>query len=311
MSILIDIRMSNWMTDQALKKKLIPLLPDVEIHCGPPEQVLADVTMLATNRLFPGVAEKLPNLQLIQKLGAGVETMMRDTSLPDRVRVARLEPKIQADEIAEYCLAEVLAYLRNIRGYQRDQQNRLWAEQEPRRAAETSVGVLGLGHIGKDVANGFVKNGFEVFGWSRNQKTLEGVSCHVGDDGLNRVLAKSDFVVSVLPSTEATRGFADALFFKKMKSNSVFINVGRGDLVVDLDLINALNAGRLSGATLDVLNNEPLDDEHPFWLHEKIAITPHVSGWSLGDGILDVAENYNRLIAGKPLLREIDRKLGY
>ncbi|MFT4715955.1 MAG: glyoxylate/hydroxypyruvate reductase A [Paracoccaceae bacterium] len=311
MAMLIDIRMPDWMTDKAVFDLLTPQLPGVQLHCGAPETPLPDVKVLAANQMFPGMAEMLPNLELVQKLGAGVETMVRDQNLPDNVRIARLEPVIQAVEIAEYCLAEVLAVLRNIRGYHLHQQARRWLGREPRRAAETTICVLGLGHIGAHVAAAFERNGFPTTGWSRSQKTIDGVECLIGPDGLKQGIGQADFVVSVLPSTPETRRMANDDFFASMKPGAILINVGRGDLVVDNDLLAALDKGQLGGAILDVFNQEPLDSEHPFWSHELVAITPHVSGWSLGDGILDVAENYKRLIAGQPLLREIDRTAGY
>jgi glyoxylate/hydroxypyruvate reductase len=311
MSLLIDIRMPNWLSDAALCDRLAPLLPDVTIHTGAPDRPLPDVTMLAANRMPSGLAALLPNLALVQKLGAGVESMVNSTELPAHVRIARLEPQVQADEITEYCLAEVFATLRNIRPYLRQQQALEWHEHAPRRAAETRVAVLGLGHIGLAVAQGFSRNGFQVSGWSRRLKTLDNIACFAGPDGLDQSIAAADFVVAVLPSTDATRGLVDARFLAKMKTGAHLVNVGRGDLVVDQDLIAALDKGQLSGASLDVFNHEPLSQDHGFWVMENVAITPHVSGWSLGDGVLDVAENYRRLMAGKPLLREIDRALGY
>jgi glyoxylate/hydroxypyruvate reductase len=311
MSLLIDIRMPNWLSDAALCNQLTPLLPDVTIYTGPPDSVLADVTMLAASRMASGLAARLPNLALVQKLGAGVESMVNSTELPAHVRIARLEPKVQADEITEYCLAEVFATLRNIRPYLRQQQAVEWREQAPRRAAETRVTVLGLGHIGQAVACGFRRNGFQVSGWSRSLKSLEGIACFAGPEGLDQAIGTADFVVAVLPSTKDTNGLAEAGFLNRMNRGAYLVNVGRGDLVVDKDLIAAMDVGQLSGASLDVFNHEPLPPDHGFWAMENVAITPHVSGWSLGDGVLDVAENYKRLAAGKPLLREIDRALGY
>jgi glyoxylate/hydroxypyruvate reductase len=311
MSLLIDIRMPNWMSDAALHDRLAPLLPDVTIHQGPPVGPLPDVTMLAANRLPSGLAALLPNLALVQKLGAGVETMVNAAELPDHVRIARLEPQVQADEITEYCLAEIFATLRNIRPYLRQQQAANWHEHAPRRAAQTRVAVLGLGHIGQAVARGSWRNGFQVSGWSRSLKSLDGIACFAGANGLDQAVGAADFVVAVLPSTDETRGLVDAAFLAKMKTGAHLVNVGRGDLVVEADLIAALQSGQLSGASLDVFTREPLQPDHPFWAMENVAITPHVSGWSLGDGVLDVAENYRRLMAGEPLLREVDRALGY
>lgn len=311
MSLLIDIRMPDWMRDEELRDLLAPHLPGVTIHCGPPENDLPDVQLLATNQMHAGVTPYLPNLQLVQKLGAGVETMLDDPNLPDGVRIARLEPAVQADEIAEYCLAEVLASLRDIRLYQRDQQAGRWQGNAPRRAADIKVAVLGLGHIGRAVSLILARNNFQVSGWSLSAKTITGVETHCGENGSSAALAGAEFVISVLPSTNATRGFANAALFKQMQIGAIFMNVGRGDLVNDLDLLSALMVGQLGGAVLDVFHVEPLPKDHPFWQHDKIVITPHVSGWSLGEGLLDVAENYRRLLSGQPLLREIDRSIGY
>jgi glyoxylate/hydroxypyruvate reductase A len=311
MTLLIDIRAPQWMRDQALRDLLAPHLPGVEILCGPPTEPLPSVLAVATNQLQPDVAPMLPNLRLVQKLGAGVETMLTDPNLPQHVRIARLEPSVQADEIAEYCLAELLAELRNIRGYLHDQKAGHWHGEAPRRAAETSVLVLGLGHIGRRVAERLALNGFQTSGWSRTQKSIPAINCYCGETDLKLALGRSDFVISVLPSTAETRGLANADMFGAMKPGAVFLNVGRGDLVVEADLIEALNSGHLGGAALDVFHVEPLPQDHPFWTHDKITVTPHVSGWSLGEGLLDVAENYKRLVAGQPLLREINRKTGY
>ena len=309
MALLIDIRASDWMEDGALRDLVAPLLPGVTIHCGPPDRKLTDVRMLATIQMQPGMVTQLPNLELVQKLGAGVETMLFDANLPVNVRIARLEPSEQAAEIAQYCLAEVLAALRDIRGYYADQTAKHWLSRPPRRAGETKISVLGLGHIGRHVAALLALNGFQVSGWSRTQKSIDNVHCYCGDDGLDQALTAADFVIAVLPSTPQTRGMMAANRFTKMKPGAVFINVGRGDLVVDQDLLLALKS-HLGGATLDVFHTEPLPANHPFWETQNLWITPHVSGWSLGDGLLDVAENYKRLIAGKPLLREIDRAKG-
>lgn len=310
MALLIDIRAPDWMADATLRDLLMPLLPGVTIHCGPPDHPLVDVRMLATIQMQADMAAMLPNLELVQKLGAGVETMLGDPNLPKNVRVARLEPRDQADEIAQYCLVEVLASLRDLRGYYADQSAKRWLSRPPRRAQDTKVTVLGLGHTGRQVAGLLSVNGFQVSGWSRSPKTIKNVTCSCGDDGLTQALAEADFVVAVLPSTPQTRGLMAKDTFGEMKPGAVFINVGRGDLVVDVDLLAALKS-HLGGAVLDVFHVEPLPDNHPFWTTQNLRITPHVSGWSLGDGLLDVAANYKRLIAGISLLREIDRVKGY
>lgn len=311
MTLLIDIRMPNWMEDADLKSVLQPMMVDVEILTGPQRTPRPDVTMLATVQMHADMAENLPGLQLVQKLGAGVETMLSNPNLPAKARVARLEPFVQAEEIAEYCLAAVLSHLRDFPRYFHQQTRAEWIDVAPRRMAETSALVLGLGHIGGEIARLLAANKVEVSGWSRSPKALEGITRFHGKDGLLTALGQADFVIGILPSTQETHGLINADTLAAMKPGAVIINAGRGDLIDDDALLQALETGHLGGAFLDVFNTEPLPSNHAFWAHPKVQITPHVSGFSIEDAIPDIAENYRRLMAGDPLLREIDREKGY
>lgn len=311
MALLIDIRQPEWMSDEALRDLLRPLLPGIDIRCALEVGDPADVTMLACVRLQAGEAAAFPNLRLVQKLGAGVETIVADPGLAPHVRVARLRPDVAAQEIAEYCLAYVLREQRHMRFFEESQKTRAWSQREPRQPALTGVGVLGLGHIGARTACLFRDLGFRVLGWSRSPKEIEGIDCRHGRAALPRMLAECDHVAAVLPSTPATRDLFDARLLAAMKPGSVLINVGRGDLVVEADLLEALDKGPLAAAVLDVHREEPLPSDHPFWSHPRITLTPHVSGWHLTGALEEVAENYLRLTSGRPLLHEVDRQAGY
>ena len=148
-------------------------------------------------------------------------------------------------------------------------------------------------------------------GWGRSSKQLDGVTCFHGDDGLGEAVGIADYVVSVLPSTQETLQLFDLDLFRRFNPKSIFINVGRGDLVNEPDLLAALDAGCLASAVLDVMSVEPLPAESPLWLHPGIQLTPHVSGYHLGDAVLDISENYRRLQNGEPLLHLVDREWGY
>jgi glyoxylate/hydroxypyruvate reductase A len=171
--------------------------------------------------------------------------------------------------------------------------------------------VLGVGQIGGHVARAFAALGFRALGWSRTPKAIEGVDCRHGPAALAPLLGACDYVISVLPSTAATRELFDAGNLAAMKPGAWLVNVGRGDSIVEADLLAGLDSGPLAGAVLDVFREEPLPAAHPFWGNPKITITPHVSGWHLTGGLEDVAENYRRLQGGRPLLHEIDRDAGY
>jgi glyoxylate/hydroxypyruvate reductase A len=311
MALLIDVGLPAWMTDQALHDVLAPLLPGVTIYCGRPAEDRPDVVMLATAELAADVVTKLPNLALVQKLGAGVEKILRDPDLPADVRVARLTPDIQAEEIAQYCLAYVLRDQRHMALHETSAAQGHWNPKPPRRNAETTVGVLGLGHIGGRAARLFASLGFRVLGWSRTPKSIDGADCRAGLDALPGLLSACDYVVSILPATPETRDLFDAELMGHMKPGAVLINAGRGDLIVEAALIDALDGGWLGGAVLDTFRQEPLPPGHPFWRHPRVTVTPHVSGWHVDGGLEDVAENYRRLADGRPLLHEVDRAAGY
>ena len=152
---------------------------------------------------------------------------------------------------------------------------------------------------------------FRTLGWSRTPKAIDGVDCRAGPDALPGLLGECDYVVSILPSTPQTVDLFDASLLARMKPEAVLINAGRGDLIVEAALLDALDNDRLAGAVLDVFRAEPLPAGDPLLAHPKVTVTPHVSGWHLDGGFEDVAENYRRLMDGSALLHEVDRAAGY
>ena len=311
MAILIDINLPQWMKDETLRDVLAPQLPDTRIYCGRPTQQLPDVIMLAVADHVADIWAYLPNLKLVQKLGAGVNMILDDPKLPAQIRITRLAPDSQVGEIAEYCLLHVLRYQRNTMRHEADAAVRKWGPMAPRQTLQTTVGVLGLGRIGAHTAQLFASLGFRVLGWSRTPKSLDKVDCRAGDKALPELVAQCDYIVSILPSTPPTKELFDSELISRMKPGAVFINTGRGDVIVDDALVAALDSGRLGGAVLDVFRQEPLPPDHPFWGHPLITVTPHVSGWHVDENFTDVAENYRRLRDGRALLHEVERKLGY
>jgi len=311
MALLLDIKMPDWLTDEDLRAELLCHHPGADIRTGDDPGNPDEIEMLTVSNYLPGEALRYPNLKLIQKTGAGVNNILADRELPDSVRIARLQVTNSGTEMAEYALAYVLQEQRQMRAYHRQQAQAEWISYPPRKAGDTTVAVLGLGRIGQLVAQRFIDNGFNVAGWSRSPKELADVICHAGDDGLLHALAGADYVVSVLPSTEQTRQMFNIDLFPGFEPQSFFINVGRGDLVNESDLMHALDQGMLAGAILDVMSVEPLPADNPLWLHPRVQLTPHVSGYHLGDALLDIAENYRRLQSGEPLLHLVDRERGY
>lgn len=312
MGILIDLKDKIWMEDSDLKQMISSDLPGISITCGEPKKILKHVIMAIGIKDFDkNTLKKLPNLRLIQKVGAGVENMVSNSNMPKHIKICRMSSKMQAKEMAEYCLAEVLAYQRNIREYYNHQSLKMWKQRQPSSVKEKSVSILGLGLIGMEIAQTMHNFGFTVFGWSRTAKPKLNFTNYSGIDGLITVVSKADYVISVLPETQETKNLLSLNILRQFKPGSVFINVGRGSVINEEGLLQVFSEGILGGATLDVFQQEPLPNEHPFWTHPKIVITPHVSGWNVEDAIQTIPLNYYRLIKNEPLLFEIDQKRGY
>ena len=300
------------MEDSDLKQIISSDLPGVSITCGEPKKILKDVIMAIGIKDFDkNILKKLPNLRLIQKVGAGVENMLSNSNMPKHIKICRMSSEMQAKEMAEYCLAEVLAYQRNIREYFNNQSLKMWKQRQPLIVKDKSVSILGLGLIGMEIAQILQNFGFTVFGWSRTVKPQLNFKNYSEINGLITVVSKADYVISVLPETNETKNLLSSSILRKFKPGSVLINVGRGSVINEEGLIKVLSEGILGGATLDVFQQEPLPKEHPFWTHPKIVITPHVSGWNVEDAIETIPLNYYRLIKNEPLLLEIDQKRGY
>lgn len=311
MALLIAVGHGGWMSAEELRRGVLAHAPEADIRTRDDMGDPRDIRMLAVSALRPDLPGRLPNLELVQKLGAGVETIVGHPALPGHVRVTRLKPEAPAREIAEWVLTYVLMEQRQVRHYAAAQKRAEWDPVEPREAHKTTVGVLGLGHIGGHTAQALHRMGFRVLGWSRSPKSLPGIDCRFGAEALAPMLAECDHVAAILPSTHRTRGLFDAALLAQMKPGATLLNAGRGDLIDEEALVAALDTGTPGHAVLDVTATEPLPIDSPLWAHPQVTITPHVSGWHLGDALRDVAENYRRLHAGGPLLHEVDRKEGY
>ncbi|WP_171100474.1 glyoxylate/hydroxypyruvate reductase A [Ruegeria sp. HKCCD7255] len=311
MALLIETGMTGWISNEDLARDIGKSAPDLDLRT--PENLgnPAEITMMAVANLNTDRMRGLPNLKLIQKLGAGVETIVHNPALPDHIRVTRLKPDAPAQGIAEWFLAYILRHQRHMAFHQAAQSRSEWVSKAPVYSPDTVVGVLGLGHIGSRTATMLNMIGFQVMGWSRSLKQIQGVTCLHGADALPQLLSQCDHICAILPSTPDTTGLFDARMLAQMKPGSQLLNAGRGDLIDEAALIAALDQGTPGHAVLDVTSKEPLPADSPLWQHPSVTITPHVSGWFLGDALTDVIENFRRLTAGTDLLHEVDRARGY
>jgi glyoxylate/hydroxypyruvate reductase A len=254
--------------------------PDIEVRWwDDPSVDPASVAYVLVWDPEPGRLARLPKLQVIFGSGAGVDFITRDPDLPRHVPLVRMATPGAAQRMGEYVAWAVLSLLKDARRIGAAQATRHWDYFEPERTApETTVGIMGLGHMGVAAAQMLQPIGFRVTGWSRQRKSLAGVESFVGQgEELDAFLRASDIVVCLLPATPETRGILSKPLFDRMKDGTALVNVGRGSQQNLEDILAALDAGRLSGAVLDVFEQEPLPADHPAWTHPKLLVTPHVA----------------------------------
>lgn len=295
----------------AWRDELTRRMPDLEVRLWPEVGDPAAIEVALVWRPPPGELLRYPNLKAILSLGAGIDGLIADRTLPE-VPLARMVDPSLTRTMAEYVLLAVLRHHRGFDAFEREQRRARWAYAFPPQAAERRVGIMGLGELGAAAAGALVARGFPVSAWSRSPKELDGVTSYVGRGDLYAFLHRSDILVCLLPLTGETRGILDAETFAALPHGAFVINAARGEHLVEHDLIAALGSGHLGGATLDVFGEEPLPEASPLWRHSKVLITPHVASYCVPASAADgVVENIRRALAGRPLAHQVDRMRGY
>ena len=276
-----------------------------------------DVEFAAVWKHTPGSLNRFKNLKVIFSLGAGVDHVLRDANLPD-VPLVRLVDADLRDRMSEWVVLHVLLHHRQQRMYDFQQYEKLWEDDRFQPAArDVRVGVMGLGVLGQDAAKKLQAIGFDVAGWSRSAKQIEGLECYAGADGLAEFLARTDILVSLLPLTPDTRGVLNQALFEQLAKDGrlggpILLNAGRGGLQVEADIVACLDDGTLRAATLDVFEVEPLPADSPLWHHPQVTITPHNSAISeIGAVTAFIVRQIERFEAGEPLEHVVDVKRGY
>ncbi len=190
--------------------------------------------------------------------------------------------------------------------------DRIWDQTAPPLARERGVTVLGLGALGAACAATLAGLGFQVTGWSRTPKSLPGIHCESGPDGLLRALRQAEILVTVLPNTPETTNLLNAETLALLPRGATILNPGRGTLIGDDALLAALNSGQVGQATLDVFRIEPLPADHPYWAHPRVTVTPHIAAETRpASAARVIAENIRRDQEGELLMHLVDRTRGY
>ncbi len=237
----------------------------------------AEVRYVASWKHPPGSLAALPNLQVLFSLGAGVDHLIGDPLLP-KVPLVRVVDSDLTARMSEYVVLHCLMHLRRQRRHDEQQRRKIWFDDRFQPGAhEVRVGIMGLGVLGQDAARKLRVMGFDVAGWSRSPRSVEGIDAFAGVEGLTPFLARTDILVCLLPLTDATRGMVDAAVRAAMPDGALLVNVARGKVVDTAALLAELGSGRLRAA-LDVTDPEPLPPDHLLWSAPGLLLTPHEGG---------------------------------
>jgi glyoxylate/hydroxypyruvate reductase len=264
----------------------------------------------------PGELAAFPNLRVIFNLGAGVDALMADSSLP-KVPLVRVAVGDLTGRMTEYVVLHVLMHHRQELYLRACQREKRWQPRFQWPASAISVGIMGLGTLGSNAAESLRRLGFRVSGWSRNPRRIDGIECFHGKAQLEAFLERTDILVCLLPLTPDTRHILNRELFTKLHRNSplgapVLINAGRGGLQAEADILQCLDNGTLGAASLDVYATEPLPADSPFWRHPKVVLTPHNAADTDPDEISKyVARQIERFEAGERLENVVDPARGY
>jgi glyoxylate/hydroxypyruvate reductase A len=306
----MDVLLAATAQASAWREAFAQALPDARLHVWPRAPKAVDFALVW--KPPPEVFEKVRVRTAIFNLGAGADALLAISTLPRGVPIVRLEDAGMAMQMAEYVTLAVLGAYREQRVYAEQQREARWRQRERLRKQAFCVGLLGLGVLGKAVADALRPFGFPMLAWSRTARTVEGIEAFTGTSGLESMLARSRVLVALLPLTPQTQRMLDRSTLAKLPRGAHLVNVARGGLVDDDDLVALLDEGHLRSATLDVFDVEPLPATHRFWHHPKIVLTPHVSAATLVDeSAAQVVAKMHALARGEAVSGIVDVERGY
>lgn len=286
-------------------------LPDHEVHAWTEDLEIDKETIdFAVSWKHPfGLYKEYPNLKVISSMGAGVDHITGDREISKDISVTRIVDEQLTIDMSAFVLSLIMSYLKNISYHHC---NDSWKPKKYLRIEDAHVGILGLGTLGSGLAEVLRKNDFKVSGWSNSEKNIEGVSSFHGNDQFQGFLKNITILVCLLPLTPETESILNRDLFNELSKGAYVINVARGEHLVEEDLLEMVQNGHLSGASLDVFRKEPLPVDHPFWKEPRIMITPHIA--SITDPrkvVPQVADNYRRHLKGQELKNIVPPEKGY
>lgn len=283
--------------------------PELDLQIYPDIERKEAVDALMLWQHPKGIVGDFPNVKLICSMGAGVDHILTDETIPEDLPITRIIDERLTENMTNYVVMGVLNHHRQINRYQKDQKNKTWDMTNPEKPV--TIGVMGVGELGYDILEKLAFLNFDVIGFGNSPKENFKYPYYAKNQ-INDFLNNVNVLVCMLPLTPDTEGALNLELFEKCQKGTYLINVARGKHLIDEDLLEALDKGYISGALLDVFRKEPLPKEHPFWNRDEISITPHIASVTNPEAASpQIIENYRRVKNHQALINQIDRRKGY
>ena len=302
-----------WEDMEVWSNGLQKAMPEMDIKVYPDDGDVNEVEFAVVWKHPRGILKKYPNLKAILSLGAGVDHIISDPDLPEGLPIIRLVDKKLTHEMCLHALHWVLHFHSDQYLYRSQQIKRQWIQQSSIQTEERTIGIMGLGNIGRSIGELLVTQSFNVIGWGANQKSsLTDIKYYYGQDQLSDFLGRTNILINVLPLTSDTTNIITKKELNLLPKDSFIINIGRGGIINEDDLLTLLSEGHIKAAALDVFAQEPLPENNSLWDHPSVYITPHIAGQSNPNSAgQTISENIYRIQKGELPYPIYSRANGY
>ena len=290
-----------WEDMEVWSSGLQQAMPEIDVRVYPDEGDVNDIEYAVVWKHPRGILTRYPNLKAILSLGAGVDHVISDPELPDGLPIVRLVDKKLTHEMILHSLHWVLHFHSDQYLYRIQQQSREWTQQSSVQSEDRTIGIMGLGNIGKAIGDSLINLDFKVIGWGASPKSsLGAIEYYYGQEQLSGFLSQTDILINVLPLTENTKDILTKTELSYLPKGSFIINIGRGGIINESDLLSILDTRHIAAAALDVFAEEPLPENNSLWDHPSVYVTPHIAGQSNpSSAAKTIAENIRLIEMGE------------
>ena len=290
-----------WEDMEVWSSGLQEAMPEMDVRVYPDEGDVNDIEYAVVWKHPRGILTRYPNLKAILSLGAGVDHVISDPELPDELPIVRLVDKKLTHEMILHSLHWVLHFHSDQYLYRIQQQSHEWIQQSSVQSEDRTIGIMGLGNIGKAIGDSLINLDFKVIGWGASLKSsLGAIEYYYGQEQLSGFLSQTDILINVLPLTENTKDILTKTELSYLPKGSFIINIGRGGIINESDLLSILDTRHIAAAALDVFAEEPLPENNSLWDHPSVYVTPHIAGQSNpSSAAKTIAENIRLIEMGE------------